>query len=93
MLAASVTPASTMRPVVTWVMRTRPPVGASSAAPAAVAVHCAVGARWLPYSSGVRNWRSAEQKWEQVAAQTRSAPPSTSSTPSPSASPIVEHAP
>ena len=34
-----------------------------------VTVHWAVGQRWEPYSRGIRNWRSAEQKWEEVMAQ------------------------
>ena len=47
----------------------------TTAAPAAVAVHCAVGGRCPPYSSGKRNWRSAVQKWDEVTAQQMSAAP------------------
>ena len=45
MLQASVTPASTMRPGVTWVTRSDPAPFSSTAAPAPVTVHWAVGVR------------------------------------------------
>ena len=62
--------------------------------PAAVAVHCAVGVRWPPYSSGIRYWRSAEQKCELVIAAVLPAkPPSITIADSPSPSAIVEQAP
>ena len=94
MFAGSVIPASVIFPVVTWVMRTPQSPPRSSTAPAAVAVHWALGVRCPPYSSGRRNSRSAAQKWELVIAQTVSAaPPSMSSAPRVIASPIVEHAP
>ena len=63
-------------------------------APAPVTVHCAVGVRCPPYSSGKRNCRSAEQKCEQVMAHTVSAyPPSIVIAASDRLSAIVEHAP
>ena len=68
MLLASRMPLSTTRPTVTWVTATPLPRAARTTAPAAVAVHWAVGVRWLPYSRGVRYCRSAEQKWEEVEA-------------------------
>ena len=63
MLLASLMPLSTTLPMVTQV--TAGPVfpsAANTSAPAAVAVHWAVGARCPPYSKGVRYCRSAEQK-------------------------------
>ena len=57
----------------------------SSAQPQAVEVQEAWGGRWVPISSGMRNWRSAVQKWleaQQMALFRKppesSAPPSTS---------------
>ena len=63
-------------------------------APAPVTVHWLVGGRTLPYSSGKRNCRSAEQKCELVSAATFFAPqPSIRSEASMSDSAIVEQAP
>ena len=57
-------------------------------------VHCAVGVRCPPYSSGKRYCRSAVQKCEPVIAQAEEMPPpSTSSAASASPSAIVEQAP
>ena len=61
--------------------------------PAPVTVHCAVGGRWPPYSSGKRNCLSLEQKWLDVAQTTQFIPPSTSIAPAESESAIVEQAP
>ena len=64
------------------------------AAPAPVTVHCEVGVRWPPYSSGKRYCRSAEQKCEPVTAQAECIPPEAMSRDaSDSDSVIVEHAP
>ena len=99
MLAASCTPRSVICPNRTSRTATPPdaPAGRSPeriSAPAAVAVHCAVGVRWPPYSSGRRNWRSAEQKWEDVTASARrAAPASTNTAAMASVCAMVEHAP
>ena len=77
--------------------RTRTPLcpGARSRqAPAAVAVHWAVGVRLAPYTSGVRNWRSAAQKWLLVMASSwRAMPPAARQAARASVSAMVEHAP
>ena len=94
MLLASVIPLSTTLPTVTWVTRGPGPRRPSTTAPAAVAVHWAVGGRWPPYSRGVRYCRSAEQKWEEVAAAAHCPkPPSSSMAPRARLSPMVEQAP
>ncbi len=58
MLVMSVTPRSTMRPRVTWVIYGPSAWAPRMQHPAAVAVHWAVGVRWLPYGgdgdAGVR---------------------------------------
>ena len=95
MLFASVMPRSTTRPHVVCVKTTgacfEPEI---ITAPAPVTVHCAVGVRCPPYSSGSRNCRSAEQKCELVMAHTVSAyPPSIVIAASDRLSAIVEHAP
>ena len=70
------------------------PCARTRQAPAAVAVHWAVWVRLAPYSSGVRNCRSAAQKWLLVSARTRSAmPPAANTAARPSVSAMVEHAP
>ena len=74
MFAGSFTPRSTTLPARPWSSLTPPPCP-TIAQPEAVAVHWAVGVRWAPYSSGVRNCRSAEQKWELVTAAAFSAAP------------------
>ena len=86
---------STTRPSVPFATHTcAPSRRASSTAPAAVAVHCAEGGRCVPSSSGLRNCRSAVQKWLHAAAIAFSRyPPSTSMAPKMSASTNVEHAP
>ena len=62
--------------------------------PAAVAVHCADGGRWLPCSTGMRNCLSAVQKWLEAPTSTlRAKPPSISIEPRISDSVIVEQAP
>ena len=48
MLLGSVMPLSTILPQVTWVIYGPGPWAESSVHPAAVAVHWAVGVRWLP---------------------------------------------
>lgn len=64
MLLISLTPASHTRPMVAESTGTpAAPLPRTRQAPAAVAVHWAVGVRLPPYSSGVRNCRSAAQKW------------------------------
>ena len=66
----------------------------STTAPAAVAVHCADGGRWLPCSTGIRNCRSAVQKWLDAPASIVPAnPPSISIDPTSMDSVIVEQAP
>ena len=93
MLAGSFTPRSTIFP--TSPPRTFTlPLSPTTAQPAAVAVHWAVGERCPPYSRGRRNCRSAEQKWELVtAAACRAAPLSTARAASSRAWAMVEHAP
>ena len=94
MLFASVMPRSSIVPIVT--ARTNGPTSPFSrtAAPAAVAVHWAVGVRWPPYSSGRRNCRSAEQKWDEVQATARvTAPASRKTEETARLSAIVEQAP
>ena len=69
-------------------------LGVSSAQPQAVEVHDAWGGRWVPISSGMRNWRSAVQKWldaQQMAFSRK--PPESSAPPSTSDCTKVEHAP
>ena len=61
-LLASCIPASRIMPVVTAFMQGPSPSARRIAAPAAVAVHWAVGVRCPPYSSGSRNCLSAPQK-------------------------------
>ena len=91
---ASLIPASTIIPVVTWVIFGPWPPAARITAPAPVTVHWAVGVRWPPYSSGKRNCRSAEQKWEPVRAQAFAAkPPSITMAARPRDSAMVEQAP
>ena len=68
MLLASVIPLSTTLPVVTWVIKGPVPLRDRMTAPDPVVVHCAVGGFCPPYSRGLRYWRSAEQKWEEVRA-------------------------
>jgi hypothetical protein len=59
-----------------------------------VTVHWEVGVRCPPYSSGKRNCRSAEQKWEEVTDATRSQkPPSIKELAIIRPSTIVEQAP
>ena len=66
----------------------------NTTAPAAVAVHCADGGRWLPCSTGIRNCRSAVQKWLDAPASIVPAnPPSISIDPTSMDSVIVEQAP
>ena len=92
-LAISVTPKSHTLPKHTLSTPT-PPSHPTTQAPAAVAVHWAVGVRWPPYSSGNRNCRSAVQKWLEVTAPHKSALPlSTNSAASASVCPMVEQAP
>src|SRR5699024_173449 len=95
MLAGSLTPLSITLPMVT-ADTTGPfsPWEESTTAPAAVAVHWAVGGRWQPYSRGVRYCRSAEPKWEEVmAAAWWPQPPERSREASARLSPMVEQAP
>ena len=93
-LLASVIPKSVTRPPQTAAMRTPLPPMPTTEAPDAVAVHWDVGGRWPPYSSGKRNCRSAEQKWEEVTAQQMSAAPlSTKMADMPSVCAMVEQAP
>ena len=73
MLFASVMPASAILPVVTIVTRGPLPDAPRMSAPEPVTVHCAVGVRTPPYSSGNRYCRSAEQKCELVSAAACSA--------------------
>ena len=95
MLLMSCTAKSCTRPNVTESTGTPcPPCARTRQAPAAVAVHWAVGVRLAPYSSGVRNCRSAAQKWLLVSAMARSAiPDAANAAASPNVSAIVEHAP
>ena len=72
-LFASVMPASAIFPVVTIVTRGPLPAAPRMSAPEPVTVHCAVGVRTPPYSSGNRYCRSAEQKCELVSAAACSA--------------------
>ena len=68
-LLASLMPLSTTLPTVTRATWGPGRISlVTTTAPEAVAVHWAVGVRWQPYSRGVRYWRSAEQKWEEVTA-------------------------
>ncbi len=60
-LEVSLTPKSTILPGHTRVIFTFPPKP-TTAQPAAVAVHCAVGVRCPPYSNGNLNCLSAVQK-------------------------------
>ena len=93
-LAESVTPQSSIRPKCTASIRGPAPCAPITAAPAAVAVHCAAGGRCPPYSSGIRNCFSATQKCDEVdATAVRTAPLSVSTDASASVSAIVEHAP
>ncbi len=95
MLLASLMPLSTTLPTVTRATRGPGRISlVTITAPAAVAVHWAVGVRWEPYSRGVRYCRSAEQKWDEVtAAAYLPYPPLSSSVASARLSPMVEHAP
>ena len=94
MLLASVTPRSMTRPTVTWVILGPLPERDRITAPAAVAVHWAVGVRWPPYSKGVRYCRSAVQKWEETTTPARAPkPPSRVMAARHRPSPRVEQAP
>ena len=75
MLLASVMPASVMEPIVTCVTCGPEALLPRITAPEPVTVHCEVGVRWPPYSSGRRNCRSAVQKWDEATAAQRSAQP------------------
>ena len=93
-LFASLMPRSCIFPIITDSTRGPSPEEASTAAPAAVAVHCAEGGRWPPYSNGRRNCFSAEQKCEEVEATASPAVPVSINTDAiKSDSAIVEQAP
>ena len=66
----------------------------STAHPAAVAVHWAEGVRWVPISKGMRNCRSAVQKWlDAPTSAFSSCPPSINAEANTSPCTKVEHAP
>ncbi len=94
MLFASLMCQSMISPSVQPVTRTPGPWLLSTHAPAAVVVRWAVGGRPVPSSSGMRYWRSAVEKWVDVAQTTQSMLRlSMSSPPSRVASLNVEQAP
>ena len=65
MLDASFVSPSIIFPIIPFLILTFPPLPRIKA-PDAVAVHCAVGVLWPPYSIGVLNCRSAAELWDVV---------------------------
>ena len=94
MLFASLISRSFILPIVTCAILAEERIFDISAAPAPVTVHCALGVRCPPYSSGSLNCLSAEQKCDDVTAIARfAALLSVNIAPSASVCAIVEHAP